>query len=201
MNSTLIAYLGANNEDKQLFDVASGKVYMRVEFDHEDVLIQSQIATSVQACESFCKRSFLAQSRKTTFDFPAGKDLEEICKRGLFIEQGPVQTIESLQLVAKGTGVNTLVEGTDYWKQDNHIYFDVNKLRSKSAQFAPQFLSITYTSGLPKSDFILQFPALVEAVKIVLHNVWDGRGFNNIDIPPQAKQKMAPFKIINFDEV
>lgn len=201
MNSTLIEYTGSTPDDKKLFDVASGKVYMRVEFDHEDELIESQIATSVQACESFCKRSFLLQKRLVSFEFPHAEDLKDICSRGLFLDYGPVQGIESVQLVAKGASVAALTEGTDFWRNENHLYFDTDAMMAKRSALSPQFIKITYSCGLTKADFLSKFPSLVEAVKIVLHNVWDGRGFNNLDIPPQAKQKMAPFKIINFDEV
>jgi hypothetical protein len=190
MTSSLIEYLGSD-ADKLLFDTEKGKEYMRVDFIHEDELINGQIRSATQSCENYTKRAFLLQKRKTTFRYIPESSL---FVEGVQVHFSPVQSIESLKLVAKGVAVETLIQGTHYWITDGKLFADLDLIGPIARDKTASHFELEYTAGMAKSAFIEAYPAIVEAVKMVLHNAWDGRGFNSVDIPPNAKQKLSPYR-------
>lgn len=202
MISTLVERI-ATGEDAKLFSLDEAKKYMRVEFGHEDALIESQVLSVVQACEDYTRRSFLQQRRVALFSvFDMEKFDHPLYMAGMQIHRAPVSEIESLQLVAKGQdSATTLTQGTHYWLTDDRLYADYDLLMEALRASEATHLRLTYIAGDTKADFLQKYPALVEALKMTLHNAWDGRGFNSEDIPPQAKMRLAPYRNVQISDV
>lgn len=197
MLSTLIETLGATDADKILFDVDKGKEFMRVDFIHEDDLIKEQIASATAVCEEYTKRAFLHQRRKQYIKVRRDSSIFNL---GEFIHYGPVTSVTSLKPVAKGVVGSPLASGDFYWILEGRLYIDPD-LFNQMFDGKEQTFEVIYEAGLPKTELGAKFPALVEAVKTVLHNAWDGRGFNSTHIPPAAKQLMAPYRNLVLTDV
>lgn len=202
MISTLLENL-ETGENAKLFSLAEAKEYMRVEFSHEDAMIESQIAAVTQTCEDYTRRSFLRQRRELIFRVPDKfEDEHPLYVAGLLIHRAPVESIVSLQLVAKGqVSAVALTQGQHYWLTDDRLFADYDELSQAIKDSNATQLKLTYIAGTTKAEFLAKYPAIVEAIKMTLHNSWDGRGFNSEDIPPQAKMRLAPYRNVQISDV
>lgn len=191
--------------------LAEAKAFLRITHSHEDTGLTAHIKASRAACERYVRGSFITQTWKCFIVPPVYVqcnryepfDPDDVYGDGYDLPRGPIVSLDDLQLVAKGSNATTsFVAGTHYWvTAQGRLRLDREKCDETFRTILPEDIVVEYTAGMSKADLEAKYPDIKEAVKIGVHNLFDGRGFNSMNLPPQARELLAPYRKMIANEV
>lgn len=177
--------------------LAVAKQYLRVTHSLEDALITQQILSARRICEEASRRSFITQTRSMTFAIPRA-DVERLIEgsgkiedpdgiyKGAQLIRGPVASVTSINRVRNDTGESQVVDAGLF-----DVRADTNRIQWRADFWEPcrdfDTLSIVYVCGQPKAQFLASCPDLMEAMMIVLGNLYENRGFATQQVPIEAQ--------------
>ncbi len=179
------------------------KEYLRVTHDHEDDVIDGQIRASRRLCENAARMAFIEQTRETVYRLPyyvpdnsffttsRVVDPDHI-NQGVSLIAPPIKEITSISAYKQIDALTTVPSTAYRFNADSRLIEWIPEF------FIPllpvnEFLKVVYKCGLPVDEFKVQFPDILEAIKITTAVLYDERGYSKQGLPPAAWQLLSPY--------
>lgn len=163
------------------------KVYLKVDGDDDDTLIESLITSSRQYVENYTGRSLMSQTRVMKLDYFPCAEIE--------LMNGPVTSVTSVKYQDSDDAEQT-VNASDYWTDLQTRWPRIRVKNSwPSAKCRPGSIVITYVCGYAT----IPEPLLTAIKRIVAHK-YENREENSAvqvyEAPLDAKDLMSDYILV-----
>lgn len=161
--------------------LSEAKLYLRVDGNSEDSLINTMITTVREAAEEYLRKSLITQSWKLAFD--------DYAEDGVYLPRGPVQAISSVVAV-DSEGAETEIDEAQYY---------LNAARDKLCFNGEVYgfrVEIVYAAGFGAAA--ASVPAAIRlGLMTHLAALYDARG-GDVAIPASAVMLYQPYREVRL---
>jgi uncharacterized phiE125 gp8 family phage protein len=177
-----------------LVSLEEAQVHLRAENPQEGALVQALVTAATAQAEAFCRRRFVTQRWRATFDrFPAG---------ALVLPYPPLVSVESLSYVDSSFALQVLAPA-DYVVRSYETPGEIVPARAKTwpaAADEPDVVAVEFTCGYGDPAAVPE--AIRRAVLLIVGTLYANREtvapVAMQQVPHSAEWLLGPYRVVRF---
>jgi uncharacterized phiE125 gp8 family phage protein len=171
------------------------QVHLRSEIAEESALITSLVAAATAQAEAYCRRRFVTQRWRVTFDvFPVG---------ALVVPHPPLASVEAVTYVDR-EGVMQTLDQSDYAVRAAETPGEIVPaygMRWPATRDVVDAVAVEFTCGYGEPDAVPD--SLKRAVLLIVGTLYANRetvvtGTTATELPQSAEWLLGPFRVMRF---